>query len=192
MWRDVTPQPSLYSNRFYHTALARLAKRFPWHVLSKQRSCSPYSGIPINTDVGNPTVPVAMPPPSMVSSKQSRGRLLVFSLFIMRPRLVSFIQSSIESTPRPEFQHPEPQIRALRTFNNVRLRPSGPVVTEEDVLKLREARYLTCEISHRLPAKGQVIPTPEPGESVMFMSHLRRGLGFPMDPLCSQGPTFTS
>ena len=55
-------------------------------------------------------------------------------------------------------------------------------VTEEDVLKLRDARYLTYEISHRLPAQGQVIPTPEPGESVVFVSHLRRGLGFPMDP----------
>ena len=55
-------------------------------------------------------------------------------------------------------------------------------VTEEDVLKLREAKYLTYEISHRLPAKGQVIPTPEPGEYVVFVSHLRRGLGFPMDP----------
>ena len=48
-------------------------------------------------------------------------------------------------------------------------------VTEEDVLKLREAKYLTYEISHRLPPKGQVIPTPEPGEYVVFVSHLRRG-----------------
>ena len=55
-------------------------------------------------------------------------------------------------------------------------------VTEEDVLKLRDARYLTYEISHRLPARGQVIPTPEPGEIVVFMSHFRRGLGFPTDP----------
>ena len=55
-------------------------------------------------------------------------------------------------------------------------------VTEEDVLKLRDARYLTYEISHRLPARGQAIPTPKPGESVVFVSHLRRGLGFPMDP----------
>ena len=37
-------------------------------------------------------------------------------------------------------------------------------VTEEDVLKLREAKYLSYEISHRLPAEGQAIPTPEPGE----------------------------
>ena len=55
-------------------------------------------------------------------------------------------------------------------------------VTEEDVLKLREARFLTGEIWHRLPAQGQVIPTPKPGESVVFMSHFLRGLGFPTDP----------
>ena len=55
-------------------------------------------------------------------------------------------------------------------------------VTEEDVLKLRDARYLTGEILHRLPAQGQVIPTPKPGESVVFASHFLRGLGFPIDP----------
>ena len=51
-------------------------------------------------------------------------------------------------------------------------------ITEEDVLKLRDDRYLTYEISHRLPARGQVIPTPEPGEIVVFTSHFHRGLGF--------------
>src|SRR3954464_5139668 len=55
-------------------------------------------------------------------------------------------------------------------------------VTEEDVIKLREARYLTGEIPHRLPAQGQVIPTPKPGESVVFMSHFLQGLGFVPDP----------
>ena len=44
-------------------------------------------------------------------------------------------------------------------------------VTEEDIKKLREARYLTAEVPHRVPAKGQVIPTPEPNESVVFISH---------------------
>ena len=55
-------------------------------------------------------------------------------------------------------------------------------VTEEDVLKLREAKYLAYEISHRLPAEGQAIPTPEPHADGVFVSHHRRGLGFPMDP----------
>ena len=123
-WRDVTPLPSLYSNCFYCTTSACLAKRFSWHVLSKQRPCSPYSGILINTDVGNPTAPVATPPPSKVGSKRSWGRLLVFFLFIMRPRPVLFLQSSIESAPRPEFQHPGLQIRVPSTFDNVRLRPT--------------------------------------------------------------------
>ena len=55
-------------------------------------------------------------------------------------------------------------------------------ITEEDIKKLREARYLTAEISHRLLARGQVIPTPEPNESVVFISHFLRGLGLTLDP----------
>ena len=55
-------------------------------------------------------------------------------------------------------------------------------VTEEDIKKLREARYLTAEVSHQLPARGQVVPTPEPNESVVFVSHFLRGLGFTLDP----------
>ena len=55
-------------------------------------------------------------------------------------------------------------------------------VTEEDVLKLREAKHLSYEISDRLPAQGQAVPAPEPVEFVVFVSHLRRGLGFSTDP----------
>ena len=55
-------------------------------------------------------------------------------------------------------------------------------VTEEDIKKLREARYLTVEVSHRLPTRGQVVHTPEPNEDVMFISHFLRGLGITLDP----------
>src|SRR3954470_19207448 len=55
-------------------------------------------------------------------------------------------------------------------------------LTEEDISKLREARFITSEISHRLPVRGQVIPSPQPGESVVFVSHFLRGLGFSTDP----------
>ena len=55
-------------------------------------------------------------------------------------------------------------------------------VTEEDIKKLREARYLTAEVSHRLPARGQVIPTPKPNENVVFISQFLRGLGLALDP----------
>ena len=55
-------------------------------------------------------------------------------------------------------------------------------ITEEDIAKLREVRYLTADIKHRLPAPGQVIPTPEPNEIIVFVSHFLRGLGFTLDP----------
>ena len=38
-------------------------------------------------------------------------------------------------------------------------------------MKLREVRYLSADIKHRLPAPGQVIPTPEPNESVVYVPH---------------------
>ena len=47
-------------------------------------------------------------------------------------------------------------------------------IMEEDIKKLRVAKYLTAEISHRLPARGQVVPTPEPNKSVVFVSHFLR------------------
>jgi hypothetical protein len=55
-------------------------------------------------------------------------------------------------------------------------------VTEKDVKELRGACYLSADIAHRLPAKDQVIPTPEPGERVVFIPHFLRGLGFPLHP----------
>ncbi len=58
----------------------------------------------------------------------------------------------------------------------------GQISAEEDIKKLREARYLTAEILHRLPPRGQAVPTPEPNESVVFVSHFLRGLGLALDP----------
>ena len=55
-------------------------------------------------------------------------------------------------------------------------------VTEENITKLREARYLAADIAHRLPDAGQIIPTPEPHERVVFLTHFIRGLGFPLHP----------
>ena len=55
-------------------------------------------------------------------------------------------------------------------------------VTEKDIKELREAGYLSADVAHRIPAKKQVIPTPEPGERVVFIPHFLRGLGFPLHP----------
>ena len=55
-------------------------------------------------------------------------------------------------------------------------------IKEKGITKLREAEYLAKEIAHRLPAMGQLIPTPEPHERVVFIPHFFRGLGFPLHP----------
>ena len=55
-------------------------------------------------------------------------------------------------------------------------------VTEEDTTKLRGAGYLAADIAHRLPDEGQVIPTPEPHERVVFLAHFVRGLIFTLHP----------
>ena len=55
-------------------------------------------------------------------------------------------------------------------------------VTEGDIKKLRGAGYLAAKIAHRLPAAGQIVPTPEPYERVVFLHHFLRGLGFPLHP----------
>ena len=55
-------------------------------------------------------------------------------------------------------------------------------VTEEDITKLREAGYLAADIAHRLPDEGQIMPTPEPHERVVFLAHFMRGLEFPLHP----------
>ena len=44
------------------------------------------------------------------------------------------------------------------------------------------AGYLAKRIGHRLPTAGQIVPTLEPHERVVFLPHFVRGLGFPLHP----------
>ena len=55
-------------------------------------------------------------------------------------------------------------------------------VREEDITKLRAGGYLAESIAHRLPAEGQITPTPKSWERVVFLPHFVRGLGFPLHP----------
>ena len=55
-------------------------------------------------------------------------------------------------------------------------------VTEGDIKKLRRVGYLPVDIAHRLPDEGQLIPTPESHERVVFLTHFLRGLGLPLHP----------
>ena len=57
-------------------------------------------------------------------------------------------------------------------------------VTEGHIQKLRSAGYLSSDIVHRLPNKGQLSPTPRPHERVVFLPHFLRGLGFCHIPSC--------
>ena len=55
-------------------------------------------------------------------------------------------------------------------------------VMEEHIAKLREAGYLAADITHRLPDEGQIVPTPEPHERVVFLTHFFRRMRFPLHP----------
>ena len=44
-------------------------------------------------------------------------------------------------------------------------------VTEGHIQKLHSAEYLSSDIAHRLPDKGELIPTPRPHERVVFLPH---------------------
>ena len=48
-------------------------------------------------------------------------------------------------------------------------------VKEENITELRAVGYLAKEITHRLPTEGQVVPTPEPTERVVFIPHSSAG-----------------
>ena len=53
-------------------------------------------------------------------------------------------------------------------------------VMKGHIKKLRKAGYLSNDITHRLPDKGQLMPTPRPHERVVFLTHFLRRLGFPL------------
>ena len=111
---------------------------------------------------------------------------MIFTLFIKRPRpVLSSSRAQLNHSP-PRVPTPKAQVRRFGPSTMSRSNLQGQwmpsSVTKEVIKKLREARYLTAEISHRLPARGQVIPTPEPNKSVVFISHFLRGLGLALDP----------
>ena len=55
-------------------------------------------------------------------------------------------------------------------------------IMEGQIKKLRKAGYLSNDIAHRLPDKGQLIPAPRPHERVVFLTHFLRGQDFPLHP----------
>ena len=53
---------------------------------------------------------------------------------------------------------------------------------EKEVKNVWSAGYLAADIAHRILDEGQIIPTPVPGERVVFLPHFLRGIGFPIHP----------
>ena len=111
---------------------------------------------------------------------------MIFTLFIKGQGFYFLPPVLNRILPLPRVLTPKAQVRCFRpsimsrSSRQGRWMPSS--VTEEDIKKLREARYLTAEVSHWLPARGQVVPTPKPNEDVVFISHFLQGLDLTLDP----------
>jgi hypothetical protein len=54
----------------------------------------------------------------------------------------------------------------------------GSEVTPADISWVTTTRRVPDNVACRLPA-GETVPTPEPGERVVFIAHFERGFGLP-------------
>ena len=103
-----------------------------------------------------------------------------FPLFTPRLPLAQSIHPQalalkLRSTPFPESTPAMPGSGAQGKW-------MASTVKEKDITQLWEAGYLAREFSHQLLAKGQIVPTPEPHQRVVFIPHFVRGQGFPLHP----------
>ena len=111
---------------------------------------------------------------------------MIFTPFIKGQGFRFFPLVLNRTLPPPRVITPKAQVRcsgsSIMSGSSLQGRWVASSVIEEDITKLREARYLTTEILHRLPAQGQVISIPRSGERVVFISHFLQGLGFALHP----------
>ena len=168
--RHATANP--LSKSFHYPTSTRYARRFPWHVLSKQRSCSLITGFSsIRAWVTQPLLGL----PDHRQVQTDTGRTLDIHPLYKGAKLLLFPPVLNRILPLPQAQTPKAQVRcsepSVMSGSSLQGRWMPSSVTEEDIKKLREARYLTAEMSHRLPPRGQAVPSPKPNESVVFVSH---------------------
>ena len=55
----------------------------------------------------------------------------------------------------------------------------GSNVTEMQILMIRRARKFPRDLEFRVP-EDELVPTPKPGERVVFRAHFERGFGLPV------------
>ena len=120
---------------------------------------SPYHGILINTGVGNPIVLVS-------TTQTATRRMLGIHLLYKGAKACPFLLALDPSLLPPRITTPKAQAKrfgpSIMSGSNLQGRWMPSSVTEEDIKKLREARYLTAEISHGLLLKGRSSPLPNP------------------------------
>ena len=149
--------------------------RFSLARLVEAEIVSPYCRILINTSVGNQ--PRHLHGPWGQASFKASGEALDIHCLYKEIRIPSLHHAFSLSLPI----HSRAPVPKLPSFSPQKSTPTmsgsgaqgkwmASSVTEKDIMKLREAGYLAPEISHWLPAKGQIVPTPKPHE---------RGCSFP-------------
>src|SRR4051812_23582619 len=152
---------------FHSSTAARSTRRFPWHVLSKQRSCAPFNGILINTDVGNPIAPFTMALERQASFMRQVGTHNGISLYKgIRSSFLTyaFFLLCLSISCALKLQHPSSPFRPqpTPTMSGAGGKWMASSVTEGQIKMLRKAGYLSKDIPHRLPEAGQLLPTPRP------------------------------
>src|SRR3954471_18003385 len=158
----------------YCSTATRLTRRFPWHVLSKQRSCAPFSGILINTDVGNPTVPFTTAFGRQASFIRQVGthnrirpykgiRIRLFYLRLLPPLPIHLLRTRAPA--------PKPALPTSTSSSNVRsgrqvdglLHYGGPCQKAEEgrILVQRDRAPASCKGAAsphpRAPSEGRIL-----------------------------------
>ena len=161
-------QPGHYSNRFSQPATAHIARRFSWHVLSKQRSCLLIAGFS--------SIRLWVTQPRHQSRCLGNKRVYRASGEAQDPCcLYKGIRTPFRThtfffpihSPSPELQRPSVRLlRPQRPSENLRIRNrrqvDGLYCPAEGYQKASGGRVSGQKIGHHLPMAGQIVPTPEP------------------------------
>ena len=135
--------------------------------LVKAEIMSPIYGILINTDVGNPTVPFIMALGRQASFTRLVGthsRIRSYKGIRIHLFTYAFFLLCLSIFCAPELQRPSPHFppQPSLAMSGAGGKWMVSSVTEGKVKKLRKAGYLSKDIAHQLPEKGQLLPPQGP------------------------------
>ena len=149
------PRLGFYSNHFSLTSPAHNARRF------LDTSCQRRDRVPLITGFSLIRSWAIQPLLGLLDYRQvqtATERTLHIHPLYKGTRLLFFPPVLNRIPPPPQAQTPKVQVRcsepSVMSGSSLQGRWVPSSVTEEDIKKLREARYLTAEILHRLPPRG--------------------------------------